>query len=127
MSTQDIQAIEQADARRCAATIAKDAATLRELFGDDLLYVHSSATAEDKALYIERACTGFYDVRRHGAGRRRCAHPGGGEVRRQGLRDPLPAGLGAPQRRLADGFLAVDPDPGRLSASATDRLLRTPE
>ena len=63
MSTQDIQAIEQADARRCAATIAKDAATLRELFGDDLLYVHSSATAEDKALYIERACTGFYDYR----------------------------------------------------------------
>jgi ketosteroid isomerase-like protein len=61
MSTQDIQAIEQADARRCTATIAKDAATLRELFGDDLLYVHSSATAEDKALYIERACTGFYD------------------------------------------------------------------
>jgi hypothetical protein len=29
----------------------------------DLRYVHSSATDEDKATYIERACTGWYDYR----------------------------------------------------------------
>ncbi len=61
MNPADIKAIEEADARRCKAALDKDAATLRELLGDDLLYVHSSATAEDKATYIERACTGYYD------------------------------------------------------------------
>lgn len=61
MNPADIKAIEEADARRCKAALDKDAATLREVLGDDLLYVHSSATAEDKATYIERACTGYYD------------------------------------------------------------------
>ena len=63
MNPTSIAAIEAADARRVQATLAKDAATLREIFADDLLYVHSSATAEDKATYIERATTGFYDYR----------------------------------------------------------------
>ncbi len=61
MNPADIKAIEETDARRCKAALDKDAATLREVLGDDLLYVHSSATAEDKATYIERACTGYYD------------------------------------------------------------------
>ncbi len=63
MSATDIQAIEAADARRCQAALDKDAATLRELMGDDLLYVHSSATAEDKATYIDRVVNGFYDYK----------------------------------------------------------------
>ncbi len=63
MSADIIKAIEQADARRCRATLDKDAATLRELIGDDVLYVHSSATAEDKALYIDRVCNGYYDYK----------------------------------------------------------------
>jgi ketosteroid isomerase-like protein len=56
-----ISAIEAADAERARATLAKDADTLGRLFGDDLLYVHGSAVAESKALYIERVCTGHYD------------------------------------------------------------------
>ena len=58
-----IQEIEAVDARRVAATVGKDAAALRELFGDDLIYVHGSATAENRELFIERATTGFYDYR----------------------------------------------------------------
>jgi ketosteroid isomerase-like protein len=33
------------------------------LIGDDLRYVHSSATDEHKALYIERVTTGHYDYK----------------------------------------------------------------
>jgi ketosteroid isomerase-like protein len=59
----DIQAIEAADAERARATLGKDAATLDRVLADDLLYVHSSATAESKALYVERVVTGYYDYR----------------------------------------------------------------
>ncbi len=58
-----INEIEALDARRAQATLAKDAATLGELLGDDLVYVHSSATTETKSQFIERATTGFYDYR----------------------------------------------------------------
>lgn len=62
--TQDIiKDIEAQDARRVRATLAKDAATLSELLGDDLVYVHSSAAVETKSQFIERATTGFYDYR----------------------------------------------------------------
>lgn len=66
MSTNDpriIQAVEAADARRVAATLARDVAGLRETLAEDLLYVHGSAVAEGRELYIERATTGFYDYR----------------------------------------------------------------
>ena len=53
--------LEAIDDRRAAATIAKDRATLESLFAPDLIYVHSSATAEDRATFVERACTGHYD------------------------------------------------------------------
>ena len=42
MDTQDIKAIEEADARRAKATIDKDTATLQTLLGDERLYVHGS-------------------------------------------------------------------------------------
>ena len=56
-----IQEIEAVDAQRTAATIAKDAKALHEVFGADMLYVHGSATAESRELFIERATTGYYD------------------------------------------------------------------
>ena len=45
------------------ATIEADVSTLAELCGDDLRYVHSSATDEDKALYLERVRSGYYRYR----------------------------------------------------------------
>ncbi|MEI7447294.1 MAG: nuclear transport factor 2 family protein [Burkholderiales bacterium] len=58
-----IAELEALDDRRAAAAIAKDRATLEALLADDLRYVHSSATVEDKATYIERVCTGWYDYK----------------------------------------------------------------
>lgn len=58
-----IAEIEEADARRVAATLAKDASTLERVLADDLRYVHSSGTDEDKRTFIERATTGHYDYR----------------------------------------------------------------
>src|SRR5690606_14868781 len=55
-----IAEIEAADARRTRATLEVDIATLEELIGDDLRYVHSSATDETKALYLERLRDGYY-------------------------------------------------------------------
>jgi hypothetical protein len=55
--------LEAIDDRRAAAAIAKDRATLDALLTEDMRYVHSSATVEDKATYLERACTGWYDYR----------------------------------------------------------------
>jgi len=58
-----IAELEAIDDRRAAAAIAKDRATLEALLTDDMRYVHSSATVEDKATYIDRACTGWYDYK----------------------------------------------------------------
>ena len=63
MNPQDIQAIEQIDARRCKAALEKDAAALNEVLGDDLLYVHGSGVSESKGLYIDRVCNGHYDYK----------------------------------------------------------------
>lgn len=64
MNTQSLVAeLEALDERRAAAAIAKDRATLEALLADDLHYVHSSAIDEDKATYVERACTGWYDYK----------------------------------------------------------------
>jgi len=63
MDTNDIKAIEEADARRTKATLDKDTATLATLFGDDLLYVHGSGTAETKEQYIGLIASRHYDYR----------------------------------------------------------------
>ncbi|HPA91063.1 MAG TPA: nuclear transport factor 2 family protein [Quisquiliibacterium sp.] len=58
--SQVIAQITELDERRAQMVVARDIAGLRQLVGDDLLYVHSSATEEDKALYLERLETGYY-------------------------------------------------------------------
>ncbi|WP_187272254.1 nuclear transport factor 2 family protein [Zeimonas arvi] len=64
MSDQTIIAdIEALDARRVAATLERDFAALDALIGDDLVYVHSSAAVEDRALYLERLRNGHYVYR----------------------------------------------------------------
>ena len=63
MTDEVIREIEAADARRCRATIERDAATLEDLFGEDLLFVHAGAVAEDKARYIARVCRSAYRYR----------------------------------------------------------------
>lgn len=55
-----IEAVEAQEARRIAATIARDFDTVEAIVGDDLLYVHSSATEEDHDLYLERLRNGHY-------------------------------------------------------------------
>ena len=63
MDNNDIKAIEDADARRTKATLDKDTAALAALFGDDLLYVHGSGTAETKEQYIGLIASRHYDYR----------------------------------------------------------------
>ena len=55
-----IAGIEAADARRCQATIDADIGALEALIGEDLRYVHSSATDETRPLYFERLRDGYY-------------------------------------------------------------------
>ena len=49
-ATTEILALEE---RRCAALIAKDFATLDELFADEVLYTHSSGSRDSRASYLE--------------------------------------------------------------------------
>lgn len=58
-----IDAVEAQEARRVAATLAGDFDTVQAIVGPDLSYVHSSATVEDHALYIERLRNGHYVYR----------------------------------------------------------------
>jgi hypothetical protein len=55
--------LEAAEARRVRALIDKDRTALEALLTPDMRYVHSSATLEDRATFVERACTGWYDYR----------------------------------------------------------------
>ena len=54
----DIAAVEQALYR---AMIAQDFAALDALLADDLVYIHSTAVAEDKRGYLEGVRNGLYD------------------------------------------------------------------
>ena len=60
MTTHGVPEIEALDARRCKALVERDFAALADLLGEDLLYVHSSAAAEDKALYLKKLSEGHY-------------------------------------------------------------------
>jgi ketosteroid isomerase-like protein len=62
-ATEMISEIEATDARREQAVIARDMATLNEILGEDLIYVHSSGMAEDRSLYLSRVAEGFYVYR----------------------------------------------------------------
>ena len=55
-----VEALEAIEARRCDALLKQDIDALESLIGDDLHYVHSSATAEDKALYLSRLRDRYY-------------------------------------------------------------------
>jgi len=55
-----IAEIEAREARRSAALVSGDFDAIEDLIGDDLLYVHSSATEEDRKLYMERLRNGHY-------------------------------------------------------------------
>jgi len=55
-----IAEIEAREARRAAALVSGDFDAIEDLIGDDLLYVHSSATEEDRKLYMERLRNGHY-------------------------------------------------------------------
>jgi hypothetical protein len=48
----------QAEAERCQAIGAADRAALDALLDDDLVYVHSTGVAEDKATYIQKSTSG---------------------------------------------------------------------
>lgn len=48
----DDERIRMADARRTAAMVAGDLATLRELIADDCRYVHSTGVSDTKGSYL---------------------------------------------------------------------------
>lgn len=57
---------QRAEDARYAAQTSNDFAAMERLFGDDLVYIHSSAAVDDKASYIEsmRSGTVKYKVMR---------------------------------------------------------------
>jgi len=62
MSDQTVIAeIEALDAQRRAALVDKNFSALANLLDDAMLYVHSSAVAEDKALYLKKLTDGLYN------------------------------------------------------------------
>ena len=52
------QTVIDLDKKRMQATVAKDVATLETLFGDDLIYTHSSARLDTKRSLIEGIASG---------------------------------------------------------------------
>ena len=61
MSDQTVIAeIEAVEARRRQALVDKNFTQLADTLGEDLLYVHSSAVSEDKALYLKKLTEGHY-------------------------------------------------------------------
>jgi ketosteroid isomerase-like protein len=50
----------QAEAERCQAIGAADRAALDALLDDDLVYVHSTGVAEDKATYVQKSTSGAH-------------------------------------------------------------------
>lgn len=60
MDSEVIRQIEARDQARTRATMAGDLDTLAEVFADTLRYVHSSASVDDKARYLDNLRSGFY-------------------------------------------------------------------
>lgn len=50
--------INELEKRRFAAQVGKDAATLNQILADDLVYVHSSGTVENKAEFVANVLAG---------------------------------------------------------------------
>ncbi len=53
----------QAEDVRYAAQMANDFEAMQRLFGDDLVYIHSSSAVDDKALYIDSMRSGTVKYR----------------------------------------------------------------
>lgn len=53
-------AIERLEAERLSALLAGDAVRLGALLDEAMIYVHASATQEDKTLYLSRIASGYY-------------------------------------------------------------------
>jgi len=65
MSTQITEAEAlQAEQARYAAQISNDFAAMERLFGDDLVYIHSSTTVDTKASFIESMRSGAVRYRK---------------------------------------------------------------
>ncbi|MEJ8571544.1 nuclear transport factor 2 family protein [Microbaculum marinum] len=57
------EALLAAERRLYQAMIDNDLAALGDILSDDVTYVHSTAVAEGKALYLERVAAGHYDYK----------------------------------------------------------------
>jgi ketosteroid isomerase-like protein len=52
--------LEALEHQREQAVLAADITTLERLLSPDMIYVHSSATAEDRDTYLQRVAQGYY-------------------------------------------------------------------
>jgi ketosteroid isomerase-like protein len=57
-NTETIQAVRDADDRRCRAMTDHDLDALAQLLGDDLVYTHSNARSDSKAEYMANLSSG---------------------------------------------------------------------
>src|SRR5687767_8721952 len=57
-ASKDEQAVLEAERRWAQALVKQDAAALKEVYADDLVYVHSGGNRENKAEFIRRIETG---------------------------------------------------------------------
>ncbi len=98
-----------AEAARYAAQTANDFAAMERLFGDDLVYIHSSTAIDTKASFIESIRSGAvrYRRHRHGLGPFRSHRAGSGPR----ARPAVPCRLGTPAGRAAVRVLAGHPAP----------------
>jgi uncharacterized protein (TIGR02246 family) len=53
-----VEAVEAAEAARCAAMIAGDAPHLRQLFSDDATWIHSSGQVDGREAFVEKIESG---------------------------------------------------------------------
>ncbi len=61
MAETDVAEVLELEARRWNAMIAKDTATLAELFADEMSYTHSNALVDTKASYLKAIEKGTFD------------------------------------------------------------------
>ena len=64
MATSADREILDLEAQRCAAIIAADAAALRRLLHEDMIYTHSSGLADTKSTFIEAIVGGKFIYKR---------------------------------------------------------------
>ena len=60
MTSDDEQAVLDAEDRRYRALVEGDLDTLERMFADELSYTHSSGAVDTKASYLEKLRSGYY-------------------------------------------------------------------